>query len=244
MSIPNVLAGRYASAQMRALWSPEEKIIAERRLWIAVLTAQRDLGVDFGGDDPDAVIAAYEGVVGPGRSRLHRRARARHASRREGADRGVQRPRRVRARAQGHDQPRPHGERRAGAGAGIVAPCQGADRDRPGLPLQARRDVRRSSPSPAARTTSRPRSRRSARGSRRRPTSCWSRTSASTRSSPVTRCAASRARSVRARTCSTCSAGMSPSWPSWRPAWLATSASSVRSPPPGRSTRGRWTSTS
>src|SRR5665811_427483 len=45
VSIPNVLASRYASAQMRAIWSPEEKIIAERRLWVAVLTAQRDLGV-------------------------------------------------------------------------------------------------------------------------------------------------------------------------------------------------------
>ncbi|WP_425307467.1 adenylosuccinate lyase [Ammonicoccus fulvus] len=61
--IPNVLATRYASEQMRRIWSPEEKIIAERRLWIAVLAAQRDLGVDFGGDDPDAVIAAYEGVI-------------------------------------------------------------------------------------------------------------------------------------------------------------------------------------
>jgi len=63
VSIPNVLASRYASAQMRAIWSPEEKIIAERRLWLAVLSAQRDLGVDFGGDDPDAVIAAYERVL-------------------------------------------------------------------------------------------------------------------------------------------------------------------------------------
>jgi len=63
VSIPNVLASRYASAQMRTIWSPEEKIIAERRLWVAVLTAQRDLGVDFGGDDPDAVIAAYEKVL-------------------------------------------------------------------------------------------------------------------------------------------------------------------------------------
>ena len=61
--IPNVLATRYASEQMRRIWSPEEKITAERRLWIAVLAAQRDLGVDFGGDDPDAVIAAYEGVI-------------------------------------------------------------------------------------------------------------------------------------------------------------------------------------
>ncbi len=63
MSIPNVLASRYASAQMRAIWSPEEKIIAERRLWVAVLAAQRDLGVDFGGDDADTVIAAYEKVL-------------------------------------------------------------------------------------------------------------------------------------------------------------------------------------
>ena len=59
MSVPNVLANRYASEAMRTVWSPENKIIAERRLWIAVLAAQRDLGVDFGGDDPDAVIAAY-----------------------------------------------------------------------------------------------------------------------------------------------------------------------------------------
>ena len=39
---------------MREVWTPESKIIAERRLWLAVLAAQRDLGVDFGGDDPDA----------------------------------------------------------------------------------------------------------------------------------------------------------------------------------------------
>jgi adenylosuccinate lyase len=63
MTIPNVLAGRYASAEMRAIWSPEQKIVAERRLWLAVLRAQRDLGVDFGGDDPDTVIAAYENVL-------------------------------------------------------------------------------------------------------------------------------------------------------------------------------------
>lgn len=61
--IPNVLANRYASDRMQTLWSAEHKIILERRLWIAVLAAQRDLGVDFGGDDPDAVIAAYQAVV-------------------------------------------------------------------------------------------------------------------------------------------------------------------------------------
>ena len=49
---PNVLANRYACEAMRTVWRRESKIIAERRLWIAVLAAQRDLGVDFGGDDP------------------------------------------------------------------------------------------------------------------------------------------------------------------------------------------------
>ena len=61
--IPNVLANRYASAAMREIWSPEAKIVAERRLWIAVLRAQADLGVDFGGADPEEVIADYERVV-------------------------------------------------------------------------------------------------------------------------------------------------------------------------------------
>ena len=61
--IGNVLANRYASQAMREIWSAESKIIAERRLWLAVLTAQNDLGVDLGGDDPATVLAAYEAVV-------------------------------------------------------------------------------------------------------------------------------------------------------------------------------------
>jgi adenylosuccinate lyase len=61
--IGNILANRYASAAMREVWSPDNKIIAERRLWLAVLAAQRDLGVDFGGDDPAVVIKAYQAVV-------------------------------------------------------------------------------------------------------------------------------------------------------------------------------------
>ena len=63
MTIPNVLATRYASDAMRQIWAPESKIRAERQLWIAVLIAQRDLGVSFGGDDPDTVIAAYQAHV-------------------------------------------------------------------------------------------------------------------------------------------------------------------------------------
>ena len=57
--IPNVLAARYASPELVALWSPENKIVLERRLWIAVLRAQRDLGVDV----PEQAIADYERVA-------------------------------------------------------------------------------------------------------------------------------------------------------------------------------------
>jgi adenylosuccinate lyase len=55
----SVLANRYASAQMRAIFSPEEKIIAERKLWVAVARAQSRLGHVI----PDSVIADYEKVI-------------------------------------------------------------------------------------------------------------------------------------------------------------------------------------
>lgn len=43
--IPNILADRYASASMTALWSPTGKIILEREFWIAVMKAQKELGI-------------------------------------------------------------------------------------------------------------------------------------------------------------------------------------------------------
>ncbi len=58
-TVPNVLATRYASAEMSDLWSPARKVVFERQLWLAVLRAQRDLGVDV----PAEVISAYESVV-------------------------------------------------------------------------------------------------------------------------------------------------------------------------------------
>jgi adenylosuccinate lyase len=58
-AIPDVLASRYASAAMATIWSPEHRVVLERRLWIAVLAAQRDLGIDV----PAGVIEAYEAVV-------------------------------------------------------------------------------------------------------------------------------------------------------------------------------------
>lgn len=44
---------------MVQLWSPQSKVVLERQLWIAVLRAQRDLGIDV----PDGVIEDYERVV-------------------------------------------------------------------------------------------------------------------------------------------------------------------------------------
>ena len=57
--IPDVLAQRYASPEMAALWAPEHRIAAERRLWLAVLGAQADLGIDV----PDGVISDYARVI-------------------------------------------------------------------------------------------------------------------------------------------------------------------------------------
>ena len=58
-TIPDVLANRYASAGMVGIWSPAAKIVAERRLWLAVLRAQRELGVDV----PEAALADYGRVL-------------------------------------------------------------------------------------------------------------------------------------------------------------------------------------
>ena len=58
-NISNVLANRYASPEMTAIWSPEDKIIMERKLWISVMKAQAALGVDV----PAEAIEAYEKVI-------------------------------------------------------------------------------------------------------------------------------------------------------------------------------------
>jgi adenylosuccinate lyase len=59
VTIPNVLAARYASPELVAIWSAEHKVRLERRLWVAVLRAQAELGVDV----PAGVVAAYVAVI-------------------------------------------------------------------------------------------------------------------------------------------------------------------------------------
>ena len=50
--IPNILADRYATEPMKAIWSSEGKVILERELWIAVMKAQAELGLEI----PDGLI--------------------------------------------------------------------------------------------------------------------------------------------------------------------------------------------
>ncbi len=55
----SLLADRYASAAMREIFSPEAKIVLERKLWIAVMRAQSELGHVINKD----VITDYENVI-------------------------------------------------------------------------------------------------------------------------------------------------------------------------------------
>lgn len=58
--ILNVLAERYASPAIRQIWSRHGRVALERDFWIAVMKAQRDLGVPIGLD----AIRDYERVKG------------------------------------------------------------------------------------------------------------------------------------------------------------------------------------
>ena len=57
-AIPNVLAERYASKAIVNIWSAEGRIVLEREFWIAVMKAQKELGLDI----PQEAIDAYESV--------------------------------------------------------------------------------------------------------------------------------------------------------------------------------------
>ena len=55
----DVLAMRYAAVDMTRLWSAEHKVRLERQLWVAVLQAQRDLGIEV----PQQALEAYRRVL-------------------------------------------------------------------------------------------------------------------------------------------------------------------------------------
>ena len=56
---PNILASRYASNSIKAIWSDQSRVVLERQTWIAVLKAQKQLGIEI----PQKAIDDYEAVV-------------------------------------------------------------------------------------------------------------------------------------------------------------------------------------
>ncbi len=59
MSIPNILADRYASSEMTSIFDPVNRVRVERHFWVAVLKAQIDLGLDVDANS----VADYERVL-------------------------------------------------------------------------------------------------------------------------------------------------------------------------------------
>ncbi len=57
--IENVLASRYASPEIVEIWDPATKVKLERRLWVTVMEAQKELGVAI----PDGAVEDYRGVI-------------------------------------------------------------------------------------------------------------------------------------------------------------------------------------
>jgi len=57
--IPNVLANRYATKEMVAIFDPVNKIIAERKFWITILRLQKAGGLSISDSD----ITSYERVI-------------------------------------------------------------------------------------------------------------------------------------------------------------------------------------
>jgi len=58
-STPNVLATRYATKEMVAIFDPINKIIAERKFWITILRLQKKAGLPITNSD----ISSYEKVI-------------------------------------------------------------------------------------------------------------------------------------------------------------------------------------
>ncbi len=60
MSItPNILATRYTTAEMVAIFDPINKIIAERKFWITISKLQKKAGLPI----TDAELSAYEKFI-------------------------------------------------------------------------------------------------------------------------------------------------------------------------------------
>ncbi len=237
--IPNVLAGRYASAELATLWSPEQKVKLERQLWLAMLRAQKDLGIEV----PDEAIADYERVLDTVdlASIAEREKVTRHD---------------VKARIEEFNDLAGHEHVHKGMTSRDLT--ENVEQLQIRLSLELMRDrtvavlarlgklageyaelvMAGRSHNVAAQATTL---------GKRFATAADELLVAHGRVEELLgryRCAASRARSAPRRTCWTCSAGTRRSWPSWRTGSRGTWASRRPSPPSARSTRVRWTTRS
>jgi len=59
VTTPNLLAERYASDEMKSIWSPENLVRTERDFWLAVLKAQKAAGLSVS----ESSISAYENQI-------------------------------------------------------------------------------------------------------------------------------------------------------------------------------------
>jgi adenylosuccinate lyase len=59
MANPDILSLRYATPDMNSIFSLEDGILRERRLWVAVMRAQQELGIDI----PEETIRKYEQAI-------------------------------------------------------------------------------------------------------------------------------------------------------------------------------------
>ena len=62
MANPNVLSDRYATDAMNAIFSKEGTVIDYRKLWIAVMKAQKELGMDIPSEDIEKFEKARDDV--------------------------------------------------------------------------------------------------------------------------------------------------------------------------------------
>lgn len=62
MANENILSARYATPEMNAIFSEKGKAIAERGLWIAVMKAQKELGLNIPSEDIEKFERAKEDV--------------------------------------------------------------------------------------------------------------------------------------------------------------------------------------
>ena len=60
--IPDVLASRYVSEEMKQNWSMHKKVLLERDFWLAVMHAQKDLGISIPKEAMEAYLRVKEEV--------------------------------------------------------------------------------------------------------------------------------------------------------------------------------------